>query len=360
VISAVITRWNTKCVEAFDSVPSSTYIVTIGGSAGAFRAVDIILQSLPSDIPAAICIALHLQPSDESWLPQRLARYTTLPIHAPIDEPLQPGHVYTAIPDRHLLVKEDRVISTRGPRENLWRPAIDVLFRSAAVSHSTRVIGVLLSGELDDGTSGLQAISTCGGATIVQEPTDAQYSTMPEVALANLKVDHRLPVADIGAHLAALTQQAPRAPGMIPGELRREVAMAEGESDLLTPDIIPDAPTGLTCPECAGPLWRRQGNEEGFRCLIGHAYQLNTLLQAHDEDLDRTLWAAIRSFEQRANIAQAMSDQATTRGFGRRAELHSMRAAEARAHAMRLRHLQALHRTTLEIPMEDSPQAESG
>jgi two-component system, chemotaxis family, protein-glutamate methylesterase/glutaminase len=341
-------------------VPSSPYIVVIGGSAGAFRAVEIILQSLPPELPAAVCIALHLQPSDESWLPQRLARFTTLPILAPHDEPLWAGHVYTAIPDRHLMVKDDRVISTHGPRENLWRPAIDVLFRSAAVSHSTRVIGVLLSGELDDGTSGLQAISACGGTTIVQEPNDAQFATMPEVALANLHVDHRLPVADIGALIVALTGQAPRALSAIPVELRHEVAMAEGESDLLTPDFVTDAPTGLSCPECAGPLWRRKGVEGGFRCLVGHAYQLNTLLQAHDEDLDRTLWAAIRSFEQRANIAQAMSDQSKSRGFGRRAEMHSMRAAEARAHAMRLRHLQALHRTTLETPIEDIPQAESG
>jgi two-component system, chemotaxis family, protein-glutamate methylesterase/glutaminase len=341
-------------------MPPSTYIVAIGGSAGAFRAVEIILQSLPVDVPAAICIALHLQPSGDSWLPQRLARYTSLPILAPNDEPLKSGHVYTAIPDRHLMLKDDRVISTHGPRENLWRPAIDVLFRSAAVSHSTRVIGVLLSGELDDGTSGLQAISACGGMTIVQEPADAEYAAMPEVALANLKIDHQLPAADIGAQIAALATQPPRAPMPIPEELRREVAMAEGESDFLTPDFVPDAPTGLSCPECAGPLWQRHGTESGFRCLVGHAYQLNTLLAAHDQDLDRTLWAAIRSFEQRANIAQAMSDQAKGRGFARRADLHAMRAAEARQHAMRLRHLQALHRTTLDDPVENTAQAKSG
>jgi two-component system, chemotaxis family, protein-glutamate methylesterase/glutaminase len=360
VISRVITHRNTFCVEAFDFVPPSSYIVTIGGSAGAFRAVEIILQSLPDDLPAAVCIALHLQPSDASWLPQRLGPYTSLPIVAPIDEALEAGRVYTAIPDRHLMVKGDRVISTRGPRENLWRPAIDVLFRSAAVSHSTRVIGVLLSGELDDGTSGLQAISACGGTTIVQEPGDAQYATMPEVALANLKVDHRLPVADIGAHLLALMRQMPEVPGDIPEEIRREVAMAEGESDLLTTDINPDAPSGLTCPECAGPLWQRHGIEAGFRCLVGHAYQLNTLLHAHDQDLDRTLWAAVRAFEQRANIAQAMSDQAKARGFDRRAEIHSLRAVEARQHAMRLRHLQALHHTTIVNPVEDTRQTESG
>jgi two-component system chemotaxis response regulator CheB len=329
------------------------YIVVIGGSAGAFRALEIILPSLPADLHAAICIVLHMQPSGESWLPRRLSSFSKLPMSAPDDEPIRGTHVYTAIPDRHLVVKEDRVISTHGPRENLWRPAIDVLFRSAAVTHSTRVIGVLLSGELDDGTAGLQAIARCGGTTIVQRPADAEYPAMPEVALANARIDHSVNADEIGPLISRLISTPPTEPPPIPDELRDEVRMAEDLSEVLTSDFSSESPSGFTCPECAGPLWRRGEGESAFRCLIGHAYQLGSLLQAHDSDLDRTLWAAIRSFEQRANIAQMMSDQAKGRGFQRRSEMHALRAEEARSHAMRLRQLQSLHRTAIEETVEE-------
>jgi two-component system, chemotaxis family, protein-glutamate methylesterase/glutaminase len=341
---------NRHPIGTFDSVSSPPYIVVLGGSAGGFAVVETILRALPEDIPAAICVVLHLQPSSESWLPQRLARCTKLPVLTPHDELLKPAHIYTAIPDYHLIVKADRVILTRGPRENLWRPAIDVLFRSAAVAHSTRVIGVILSGELDDGTSGLQAIATCGGVTIVQDPSDAKYPTMPEVALANASIDHRLPSAEIGPLIDELVRGTPREPRTIPEHLRKEVEMAEGDSSLLTPDFVSSGPSAFTCPECQGPLWQRPHDHNGFRCLVGHAYEIGSLLRAHDEDLDRTLWAAIRSFEQRANIAQTMSDQAQANGFRRRAELHAGRAAEARAHAARLRQLQGSYRTTFEEP----------
>lgn len=328
------------------------HIVAIGGSAGAASVIETILRALPTDLPAAIFIVLHLQPGDRSWLPQRFERFTTMPVSAPENSFIEAAHVYTAIPDRHLMVKGDHVLSTHGPRENLWRPAIDVLFRSAAVHHATRSIGVLLSGELDDGTAGLQAIATCGGVTIVQRPGDAIFPTMPEVALANATVDHCIDAAGIAPLIVRQVGTTPAAAPPIPDELRQEAQMAEGTSELVTPHFIGGAPTGFSCPECNGPLWLKRGNSEStFRCLVGHAYQLNSLLQAHDSELDRTLWAAIRSFEQRANIAFMMSQQARERGFTRRADLHAMRATEAKAHAQRLRQLQALYRANV----DDSP-----
>ena len=136
-IDLIATRGTDLSFVTFEFVSSPPYIVVLGGSAGGFAVVETILRALPENFPAAICVVLHLQPTSESWLPQRLARCTKLPVHTPHDEVLQPGHVYTAIPDYHLIVKPDRVIMARGPRENLWRPAIDVLFRSAAVAHST-------------------------------------------------------------------------------------------------------------------------------------------------------------------------------------------------------------------------------
>jgi two-component system chemotaxis response regulator CheB len=317
-------------------------IVAIGGSAGAYRTLETILRDLPHDLDAAVFVVVHVAPSETNWLSQRLAQYTRWPVVAPKDEVIRQGVVYTGIPDHHLLIKGDRAIATRGPRENMWRPAIDVLFRSAAVSHSTRAIGVLLSGELDDGTSGLQALRACGGTTVVQEPATAEYPTMPRVALANTHVDYRAEAPEIGSLIARLVAEPALAAPMIPTALRQEIEMAEEGTSLLTSDIIPDAPSALSCPECGGPLWLHGPTHNHFRCLVGHAYQIGSLRDAMDDQLDRTLWAAIRLFEQRANIAQMMSDEARGQGLGKRAEVHGARAQEAKRHVIRLRELLSL------------------
>lgn len=320
-------------------------IVVIGGSAGAFRTLGGILQSFDAGLPAAVFAVLHIQPTDEEWLAGRLAPQSALPVSAPRDEAIRLGHVYVASPDRHLVIDADHVFTTHAPRENLWRPAIDVLFRSAAVAHASSVIGVLLSGELDDGTSGLQAIKACGGIAVIQDPASASFPAMVEVARANVAVDYCVGAEEIGALVQRLVaEEAPAAPP-IPDALRLEARLSGDRSELLTSDVQPDSPTALSWPECGGPLW--QNNESSYRCLVGHAYQLNTLAVAHDDALDRTLWAAIRLFEQRANIAHAMSEQTRQRGFARRSEIHAMRASESQGHASRLRGLQARYRALL-------------
>ncbi len=320
-------------------------IVVIGGSAGAYRALEVLVTSLPATLDAAVFIVLHVQPSDENWLAQRLSQLTPLQVRAPEDEPIANGTIYVATPDRHLMLGSARVYSTDGPRENLWRPAIDVLFRSAAVNHTSRVIGVLLSGELDDGTSGLQAIRACGGHTVVQNPKTAAYPTMPNVALANTVIDHCVDADELAPLIAELVTEPAAVAPSVPRELQLEVQMAEGTGGVSTVDVAQTSPSWLSCPECGGPLWQRGPDEQGFRCLVGHAYHLNTLAYAHDDQLDRTLWAAIRLFEQRANIAQQMSDQARSRGLERRADMHATRANESKRHAIRLRELQGIYRT---------------
>jgi two-component system, chemotaxis family, protein-glutamate methylesterase/glutaminase len=207
---------------------------------------------------------------------------------------------------------------------------------------------VLLSGELDDGTSGLQAIKACGGKAIVQSPQTAPYPMMPNVAMANIQVDHSVDAEEIAPLLTELVaQRAPPAPP-IPQGLQLEARMAEGTHGLLTSDIAEDAPSALSCPECGGPLWQRGPDNGNFRCLVGHAYHLNSLAHAHDDQLDRTLWAAIRLFEQRANIAQMMSEQTRARGLERRADMHEMRATESKRHAMQMREVQAMYRSGAE------------
>ena len=323
-------------------------LVVVGGSAGALPAVAAILEHLPPDLPAAILVTLHRHPSERDWLSERLAQRSRWTVRTVDDERIERGIAYIARPDRHLIVKEGRVFASHGPHENQWRPAIDVMFRSAAVAYTSRVIGVLLSGELDDGTSGLEAIKRCGGLTVIQRPENALYPTMPEVAAANVRIDYSVDVAEMVPLIRRLVgESAPQVPAAST-ELQAEALMAEGTQALTTQDFAEHSPSPLTCPECGGPLWQRDAEGKEFRCLVGHAHRIESLQVATDAALDRTLWAAIRQFEQRANIARMMSQQSRHRQQRVRGDLHEARAAEAEAHAQKLRELQALYRTPLE------------
>ena len=180
-------------------------IIVIGASAGGVEAISQVVRELPADVPAAVCVVLHFPASGTSVLPSILARVGSLPAaHAVDGEPIQPGRIYVAPPDRHLIVRQERVELSIGPKENNHRPAVDVMFRTAARSHGPRVIGVVLSGTLDDGTVGLAAIRKQRGIAVVQDPEDALYPGMPRSALENVGGDHVLPVAGIGALLGRL------------------------------------------------------------------------------------------------------------------------------------------------------------
>jgi two-component system chemotaxis response regulator CheB len=316
-------------------------IVVIGGSAGAAQGVANLLSALPGEVPAVIFLVLHIQPTGEEWLVQRFSARTFFGVISPTDEePFRERHVYVARPDHHLIVKARTVRISRGPRENMWRPAIDVLFRSAAVAHGARVIGVLMSGELDDGTAGLQAIKKCGGKTVIQDPQDALYPGMPRTAAANVEIDHCVPLPDLPSLLTRLVNEPADDPVAIPASLRKESLIAEGTETSVVVPQTQDAPTPLSCPECNGPLWRTDAEGVHFSCRVGHAYHMNSLVQGSTDELDRTLWAAIRLFEQRANIARMMADQERARGNERRAGTFIERAAEAQRHAQKLRELQ--------------------
>lgn len=275
-------------------------IVVVGGSAGAAPAVTAVLHALPADFPGTIFVVLHYAPtSGEDWLARLFAEQTRLSVQSPTDERrIEPGTIYIAQPDRHLIIKDGRVLVTRGQRENGWRPAIDVLFRSAAVAYGNRVVGVLTSGELDDGTSGLQAIKSCGGITVVQNPDDALHPAMLRTALANMHVDHSASLAEIPALLTRLATQDGGAPTPIPEGLRKEARMAE-------------APNGAPA---------------------------------------LTLWTAIRMFEQRANISRMLAEQERTHGRERRVNHYEGRAREAHRHATALRELHQHRRFTLDDP----------
>src|SRR5262245_23954147 len=311
-------------------------IVVIGASAGGNSVLIELAKQLPLDFPAAVFTAYHMPAGAEGHLADALKTTGRLPAkHAEDGEEIRHGVVYVAPPDRHLLVKSGYLRVTHGPRENRWRPAIDPLFRSAAVAYGSRVIGVVLSGMLDDGTAGMLAIKRCGGTTIVQDPLDAAYPEMPQSALANVEIDHVLDASNIASTIARLARETAGEGPEIPQELAAEARIAEGGE--ITPEPERVVATGLMCPECGGPL--REQSTEGFdqyRCLVGHAWSAQSLLAGSDVALEGTVWAAIRLFRQRANLLTLASKRERTAGRASMAKHYEQNAKEAQEHAIRL------------------------
>jgi two-component system chemotaxis response regulator CheB len=316
-------------------------IVVIGASAGGVEDIMAVLRQLPGNLKASIFVVCHMLPTAKSHLVDALN--TSGPFVAKFgddEEAIAHGIVYVAPPDRHLLVKPGHVRITRGPRENRWRPAIDPLFRSAAVAYGERVIGVVLTGMLDDGTAGLLAIKRCHGVAIVQDPEEAVFPDMPRTALANVHVDHRLLTSDMGPVIERLVAQSVSRSGTVPADIQTEARIAEsGYSDEHITDKLGEL-TPLSCPECSGPLWQHaSGQLDHYRCRVGHAYSANSLLSAADEAIEASIWAAVRLFDQRANVLTAMADRDRQAQRFRMVQHHEQLAKEARNHAKILRQL---------------------
>jgi two-component system, chemotaxis family, protein-glutamate methylesterase/glutaminase len=335
-------------------------IVVIGGSAGSADAMLALLKQLPRDLAAALLVAYHVPPDANGGLDKVLARAGTLPPRPAEDrEPIRHGRVYVARPDRHLLVTNGAIRLTRGPRENRWRPAVDTLFRSAAVTYGSRVVGIVMSGRLDDGTAGLQAVKRCGGVAMIQDPADAEYPEMPQSALDNVAIDHRLPVSEMGRTLVRLVA-GPAGPNPpVPPELAAEarIAMAGTPSQ----SESPPGETGMMCPDCGGPLHEQVetgGKSNRYRCLVGHAWSPATLLNSTDDNIESALWAAVRLFRQRANLLTSLSQRQRAAGREQSAVRYDELAAEALEHA---RGLQTLAMGSLNFaPPEAGASAVSG
>jgi two-component system, chemotaxis family, protein-glutamate methylesterase/glutaminase len=312
-------------------------IVVVGASAGGVEALTDLTASLPDDLPAAVFVVLHLPATGTSALPEILRRHGPLPAaHVKDGEPIQPGRVYVAPPDHHVLLRTGHVHLSRGPRENGHRPAIDPLFRSAAREYATRVIGLVLSGALDDGTAGLLAIKSRGGTAVVQDPADALYPGMPGHALEHVQVDHVAAAASMGKLLARLiTDLAVPPADPVPRAMQVEVEM-EGFSLEAFEGNHPGRPSGFSCPDCNGVLWQVQdGGLERYRCRVGHAWSPESLLTQQSEALEAALWIALRSLEERGALARRLAEPARRRGHSITATRFEEQAAEAE-HAARL------------------------
>lgn len=301
-------------------------IIVIGASAGGVEVLCQLVSSLPQDLPAAIFIVLHVPAHGTSVLPSILNRAiarkhkTTTThlqaIHPKGEEVIEHGKIYVAPPDRHLLVKYGYVHLTMGPKENSHRPAVDPLFRTAARVYGKRVVGVVLSGLLDDGTAGLAAIKQQGGVAIVQDPDEAMYSGMPRSAIENVDVDRVLPIADIVTFLSeiAAAPVSEEKTEFVPEQMQIETDISEMDIAAIENNQRPGKPSAYACPECRGVLWEiHEGKLTRFRCRTGHAFSVNSLIAEQSDALEVALWSALRALEEKAALTQRMTEQAIAR-----------------------------------------------
>jgi two-component system chemotaxis response regulator CheB len=321
-------------------------IIVIGASMGGVEALSTLVAQLPRELPAAVLVVLHLAPLRKSVLPAILTRAGDLPARHPKDgEPLQPGHVYVAPNDRHLMVEPGKVRVVRGPRENGHRPAVDTLFRSAARAYGPRVVGVVLTGALDCGTAGLLAVKAQGGVAVVQDPADAFCPDMPRNALEYVKADHCVRLREMGLLLERLvatpvTVRAPKPPEPS-RRLEAEVKTMTLEEDTLAGEPPKyGEPSHFSCPDCGGVLFEM--DDEGllrFRCRTGHGYTSNALVVGQQKGVDEALWAALRALEESAALARRMAIRAKEHQHQHSANRFEERAEEAEAQVLVLRKL---------------------
>lgn len=313
------------------------YVVVIGASAGGLQAISRLIKQLQSDFPAPILVVQHIS-SDAigNVLLDTLNQNTQLKCsHAVNGGHLVSGHIYLAPSDHHLMIGEDKnILITKGATENRSRPGIDPLFRSAAVAFGNKVIGILLTGYLDDGTAGLIAIQRCGGTCVVQQPSDADYPDMPKNALNQLKPEHCLPIAEMGGLLYQLTGKKVGRRKPVPKDLLIESGIAERVlSDLPSVNALGEQ-VPFNCPNCGGVLWKIvNGKTKRYRCHTGHAYTAQALLAEQTKKLEETMWVALRMFEERKNLLTTVAADSS----GATAKSALERAAGSQVHIERIR-----------------------
>ena len=295
-----------------------------------------LTAQLPKNFPASIFVVQHMSAdANGEALRGALNRSGSLPCSEAKDgAAFKSGHIYLAPSDHHLMIIKGKMLVTKGARENRSRPGIDPLFRSAAVAYRNKVIGVVLTGYLDDGTAGMIAIKRCGGVCVVQEPTDAAYPDMPQNVLKQLKVDHVVPLAEMGALLTKLLGRPARKAKPVPKDIVIEARIAERVlSDLPSVEAVGEQ-VPFNCPGCGGVLWEvAEGGVLRYRCHTGHAYTSSVLLAEQTSKIEETLWIALRMFEERRNLLTTMSER-NSRGFSPSA---GERVKESEVHIKRIR-----------------------
>ncbi len=334
-------------------------IIVIGGSSGAAAPLKTILGALPAGLPAAVFVVLHIPARSLGILATVAAAASVLPVHAAAEGmPIRPGNIYLGVSDHHMMVSDGHIRLGRGPRENMARPAIDALFRSAAAAYGPRVIGVILSGLLNDGAAGLEAVKRCGGIAVVQDPNDAIADEMPRSAMAAVMVDLSVASAKIGDVLSDLVRETagPRMP--TPPELQLEVDIAAGERiDSSVLRRIAD-PSPITCPNCAGVLSTIRGAKPlRFRCQVGHALTADIVAKEQENAVDEALRIALRVIEERAELVQRMAEDGRRSGRPAVAEMYDARALEYREYADKIRRAVLLSMAQADLTADEGQDA---
>ncbi|MDA8447399.1 chemotaxis protein CheB [Paracidovorax valerianellae] len=327
---------------------AETPFIFIGASAGGVYAMLDLVTALPAGFPAPIFFVQHIG-SMRSHLPDLLnTRGPNRALTARDGDVPQPGTIYIAPSDHHMLLEGGVVRLSRGPKEHHARPAIDPLFRSAALDCGARAVGVVLTGMLDDGTAGLRAIKDCGGIAVVQDPEDAYEPSMPRSALACVEVDHVVPLGGLGALLCQLAQpRARRLPVLPPMSWRREHALGAGDHNVENLMAIAD-PSTFTCPDCGGVLFELKDKRPvRYRCHTGHAFSLRSLAHTQEQTTDAALWAALRTLQEKESILRHLAD------------LHQGSDAQTTAQALREADELAIACSALRRLTEKSPSPES-
>ena len=284
-------------------------VVVVGASAGGSQALTSLVAQLSADFPAPVFIVNHMgaETTGKALVAALNDAGGVTCSHARDGASFRRGHVYLAPSDQHLLLVKGKMLVTKGARENRYRPAIDPLFRTAAVAYGKGVIGIILTGYLDDGTSGMKAIRRCGGICIAQDPADAAYPDMPQSVIRHVGVDYCVPLAQMGALLAKLASRKVGARQKPPADLVIEAKIAERVvSDLPSVEAL-GKQVPFNCPECGGVLWQmKHGGLLRYRCHTGHAFSSAALLAQQGERIEETLWVALRMFEERQNLISTM------------------------------------------------------
>ncbi len=320
-------------------------IFLIGASAGGHAAVTATLKDIPPDINACFLVVLHTSFDATSAFASYLDGKTELRVReAQHGMPIETGSVYVAVPNNHLALRGEQLVLTNGPRENLFRPSIDVLFRTAAVSQTNRCVGVLLTGRLNDGTAGLSAIKRCGGLTVIQNPLTSEYAEMPRTAQQEVEIDHTVNLEDMGESILKISKTKLPPAKEVPRNLLREAGIAmKIESQVETDEALGEQ-VPLSCSSCGGPLWKMDDSDQTrFRCHVGHSFTQEALLESQSTALEETLWVALRTLEEKQSLLTRMVTDYGSRGFGSLKRSYEDKLSEVKTHTERLRNIMQLH-----------------
>ena len=333
-------------------------IIAIGASAGGVETLSNLVKQLPLDLNAAVFVTLHFPAHATSVLPKILNRLKTLPAQHPENgAAIELGNIYIAPPDYHLLIQHERIYLSHGARENGHRPAIDTLFRSIAYAYNQRAIGIILTGTLDDGVAGLLTIKARGGIAIVQDPNEALFSGMPRSAINAVKVDGVLKVREIATRLIELVETPIQEKKLMSDEISQEGEWVAQEKAAIERGERPGLASAFTCPDCGGVLWElRDRTLMRYRCHVGHAYSIDSLLAEKDNSLERALWTANRALEEKGALARRMATQARQSNHLMSETQFLERAAEAETHAAVLKQV-LLQQIEMKLQVEELEQS---